>query len=744
MLKILRKYVTYIVATLLLASCSAEVGEPAFIGSGDGSGQAAAGTAIRFDTGWGDGLSFGGTRAVGTVGDSELKSQGFGVFACHHGTHPYSSSNVSANFMWNQEVNYRIIAGGGHWVYEPVMYWPQGSGDEDNREYISFFAYGPYSPAGGSECITDFSKNTEKGDPWLVYQLGGTTTDWRDHQTDLLYAFTKDQQQPSTGSVVSKLVTMDFKHALATVGDKVKFEAGSDLQNRLKEEATALGGELQLYVTGTDLDYTLLRKGKLILNSDVEPNWQFVNSEDPLVHRQISPAVSPQRLATATSSAVSVESDVMTSTDNGIFYIPLEMAGYPQTVSLTAHYEVRKGSAVLYTGASSRTVPLTVAGMDGRYQDLKVSLTDEIPGVLLSSGGVALSSALEMIVGDSPVTVTASVHPAGLTLNWANSDNAVATIAAAGSNSITVTPVAAGTTTVTATAADGSVTATLDITVSENTPSFSVSDTKKVVFAPGNLQATTSDLGAHWTWKFADHQWDYVGNATANTSINGNGTVSANGTVDLFSWVGESSPLTSAAQYGISNSSTSSDYGSVAEEALKSDWGNTINGTPNAGGYTWRTLTRDEWDYVCNTRASDATVNGTSNARFAYATINTDGTAVNGIILFPDGCTIEAGAATWGSINSNTYNSGFYGLATRCTMAQWAALESLGCVFLPAAGGKADDYLQVGDRGHYWTSNSSGANKVYYVFLRGDKSAPQFNLANRYWRSSVRLVRDVP
>jgi len=738
MLKILRKYVVYTVAALLLASCSAEVGEPAVISSGDGSGQAAAGTAIRFDTGWGDGLSFGGTRAVGTVGDSELKSQGFGVFACHHGTHPYSSSNVSANFMWNQEVNYRIIAGGGHWVYEPVMYWPQGSGDEDNREYISFFAYGPYSPAGGSECITDFSKNTENGDPWLVYQLGGTTTDWQSKQVDLLYAFTKDQQQPSKGSVVSKLVTMDFKHALATVGDKVKFEAASDLQNRLKEEATALGGELKLYVTGADLDYTLLRKGKLILNSDVEPNWQFVNSEDPLVHRQISPAVSPQRLATATSSAVSVESDVMTSTDNGIFYIPLEVAGYPQTVSLTAHYEVRKGSAVLYTGASSRTVPLTVAGMDGRYQDLKVSLTDEIPGVLLSSGGVALSSALEMSVGDSPVTVTASVHPAGLTLNWANSDNAVATIAAAVTNSIPVTPVAAGTTTVTATAADGSVTATLDITVSEPTPGFTINSSgDKVAFASGNLQATTSDLGAHWTWKFADHQWDYVGDAEIYPNINDDGTVSVNGTVDLFRWVGESGTLTGAAQYGITHSNVDADYSTVQGEAMKAEWNSTNLSITNGGGYTWRTPTSAELGYVLNVRESGATVNGASNARFAFATINTDGTGVNGIILFPDGCTIEAGAVTtWGTINGTS------SWGTKCTTAQWAYLESEGCVFLPAAG--------------FVDTNFFGGNVMYQTSSYGTSTAQNLILsANTYVGLSVksernkvgfsvRLVRDVP
>ena len=81
---------------------------------------------------------------------------------------------------------------------------------------------------------------------------------------------------------------------------------------------------------------------------------------------------------------------------------------------------------------------------------------------------------------------------------------------------------------------------------------FSVSATKQVWFSQGNLQATTSNYGASWTWFFAENQWDYIGNETANTAINGNGTVSTNGTVDLFGW------STAATYYGIHNSTSNS------------------------------------------------------------------------------------------------------------------------------------------------------------------------------------------
>ncbi len=189
---------------------------------------------------------------------------------------------------------------------------------------------------------------------------------------------------------------------------------------------------------------------------------------------------------------------------------------------------------------------------------------------------------------------------------------------------------------------------------------FSVGATSTVSFSPGNLQATYN--GSSWIWGFAEHQWDYIGNAAGNTSINGNGTVSANGTVDLF---------------GISNSTTTNSvdgYGNVASEALNADWGTTI-------GAGWRTLTKDEWLYLLNTRETGATVNSTDHARRTHAVINTDGTAVKGLIIFPDGYVGGTPAGvTWGTINEKS------DFTTTCTSAGWTALEAAGCVFLPAAG----------------------------------------------------------
>ena len=256
----------------------------------------------------------------------------------------------------------------------------------------------------------------------------------------------------------------------------------------------------------------------------------------------------------------------------------------------------------------------------------------------------------------------------------------------------------------------------------------------QVYFSQGNLQATYN--GSDWSWAFATNQWDYIGYAAANTSINGNGTVSANGTVDLFGWVGASSNWTGTAMYGISNSTATdkvNGYGENPSENLKSDWGNTI-------GSGWRTPTKDEWYYLIRTRTTGGTVGSTAQARFTQATINTDGTSVNGMILFPDGVNFAASEfTTLGNVNRVSSSWG-----TQCTSAQWTALAAKGCVFLPAAGDRnRASVSQVGFNGFYWSSspNTEEVDEAYAVGFNSNSLNPE-DQSDRDQGYSVRLVKD--
>ena len=256
---------------------------------------------------------------------------------------------------------------------------------------------------------------------------------------------------------------------------------------------------------------------------------------------------------------------------------------------------------------------------------------------------------------------------------------------------------------------------------------FSVSDSKKVFFSKGNLQATYN--GSAWSWAFAENQWGYIGNAAGNTSINGNGSVSANNvTVDLFGWVGASSTTlaSSPAQYGISNSSTNDDYGNVSGENLKSDWGTTmVTG--------WSTLTSAEWTYLFSTRSA-STVGSTDNARYAKAKVND----VQGVILFPDTYAHPSDVAAPTGINE-TGEAGWNGNTYDATA--WGKMEAAGCVFLPAAGGRYQSVVSnAGKYGMYWSGPASGTGTAYNVYF-GSSSLRPANNGSRCSGYSVRLVR---
>ncbi len=317
-------------------------------------------------------------------------------------------------------------------------------------------------------------------------------------------------------------------------------------------------------------------------------------------------------------------------------------------------------------------------------------------------------------------------------------------------------------------------------TLTPNLHVFSVSNSKSVIIADSNLQASTSDCGANWTWHFATNPWNYNGDNNDkyyhNERISGNGTVkfSGSGSVDQFGWVGASNTawegelgsMLNAAMYGISNSWNNSDYGNVAGESLKSDWGNTIN-----DGYNWRTLTAAEWAYLLGIRASGSTAPGktknsdlsytystVSNARYTLAQINTTGsTWVNGMIIFPDGITIENTEVTQtGYINREIGNTMYdtWDDGTKCTLDQWNALAAKGCVFLPMGGayrykeGSNTPVFQPGTSAGYWSSTSVNSTQAYFVSISKsyvDPRSSDNNLSNDDRRRGhlVRLVRDI-
>ena len=339
--------------------------------------------------------------------------------------------------------------------------------------------------------------------------------------------------------------------------------------------------------------------------------------------------------------------------------------------------------------------------------------------------GITLSKTeLTMKVGDTDVTLTATIEPGDATdktVVWSSSKESVATVADG-----VVHAVAGGIAIITATAKDGSdVKATCTVTVLPEgalAGVFSVSATKKVWFSKGNLQAVIESgptNGYNYTassWKFAAHQYDYIGNAAGNT------TFAAGSTVDLFSWVGTSASYDT---YGLctNNSINSVYYGTGTTDALKSDWGSRI-------GTGWSTLKEAEWAYLLITRM--VTVGGAAEASYGHGKVE----GVKGLIILPDNWdgSVHAGFTYGNSVWSNDYSS--------TSTPTWAQMEAAGVVFLPAGGARGTTVTGAGSVGYYWSSSSSYAdgNNAYYLII--DTYSRRIYDTSRSAGFSVRLVYD--
>ncbi len=244
---------------------------------------------------------------------------------------------------------------------------------------------------------------------------------------------------------------------------------------------------------------------------------------------------------------------------------------------------------------------------------------------------------------------------------------------------------------------------------------FSVSDSTKVYFSQGNLQYKASTN----TWRFAEHQWDYVGYDNKNISEK------YAGWIDLFGW--GTSGYNGKNPYMTSKEST--DYGDGENDIAGTnyDWG-VYNKISNGGNQTglWRTLTYDEWNYLISGRAQ-------ANRLMRQGRVNN----VNGLILLPDSWATETPSSVRFTYDPGNYSTNVYSLD------EWAVMESYGAVFLPAAGCRnGTGVSDVGSYGSYW---SSSAGDYYYAgFLDFDS----YSVSTSYdgYRDngrSVRLVQDV-
>jgi len=231
---------------------------------------------------------------------------------------------------------------------------------------------------------------------------------------------------------------------------------------------------------------------------------------------------------------------------------------------------------------------------------------------------------------------------------------------------------------------------------------FSVSATQQVHFSQGNLQYQASTD----TWRFAEHQYDYVGWGNSNISP------TYSGWIDLFGAGTGNNPTLSSTNH--------SDYSTFV------DWG--TNAISNGGNTPnqWRTLSQREWRYLVLSRPNASNKLGTGN-------INGYG----GLIILPDnwtlpsGCSFSSGfAPTEQDWSRNSY-----------THAQWEQMESAGALFLPATNIRVGtNSYYTSNRGHYWATDGTSDGVNWHLLGFSSSYVLVYNIYDRTYGLTVRLV----
>lgn len=310
---------------------------------------------------------------------------------------------------------------------------------------------------------------------------------------------------------------------------------------------------------------------------------------------------------------------------------------------------------------------------------------------------------------------------------------------------------------------------------------FSISETKKIVFAKGNLQYQPSTK----TWRIAARQYDFVGgNNNTSTIPNGQqGTVWENsvrcdnttnnrrsnytGWLDTFfwgtsGWYGDdgdenadaelawkkdhnplgkvtASPHTYTSKDNVCLVLGNDHYQGFTGDYVKADWG--VRNNAALGGTEdsiFRTPTKVEFAYLLENRTNATSLRARAHIRL-YGNGSNPDTIVNGLILLPDDWDPSVLPET--PIITDADGNELYE-TNEFTAAEWQILEVNGAIFLPAGGSTS----KFNRSGFYWSSTSNKNTSAWNIEFGGYGAAssdPQMKAADKASCRAVRLVMEV-
>lgn len=592
------------------------------------------------------------------------------------------------------------------WVPAVRLLWP-GSG------YVKYFAYAPFEAAGAT--VTAASGAA----PSIAYTVPATY----DEQVDLLVADAASSCEYEGDPLVTAIdVPLTFNHLLTAI----RFRAGKGLsissvsiKGVYNKGALSLGDATRAWTLDNASKATYTITSPTLKPDPTDSDYSIVNDEYTLI-------LMPQTLPVGAVIEATVTKD-----------------SFPKTITAIMEGEVwAPGKLITYTITTEENVVVPVFNVS-------------YGGTTVSSSGTQVDGGKIQMANNDAVTLGFSVTTnQGFTVTSSAPDLTGNNLpSGAASVPETVTPVSIS---VPFVLAHGQLPGQSSFVEAR----FHVGSNKEVVFSPGNLQYQASTN----TWRFAQHQWDYVGNDKFGTVFTGteksnNESISSTypGWIDLFGWG------TSGYDYGpdcyqpYSTSQDRSDYGfstvTHLTVAAQSDWG--VNVSP------YRTLSKDEWEYLLDSRGSAGTpryflasiqtepmvftltFTAVENPSYSVVyTVERPSWPINGLMVIPDNFENTS------LLSSYTLNTLILPKYQEISFSDYFALESAGCVFLPAAGqrdGTGMDWLYNMHRviGQYWSSTAASNHFAYHLTFEPVTQAwTMYPNHSRMYGMAVRPVAD--
>lgn len=449
-----------------------------------------------------------------------------------------------------------------------------------------------------------------------------------------------------------------------------------------------------------------------------------------------------------TSGTYTAQTAAKIMADNNNFY-----ACYPGKCNSTTFndasysngsFTVTMPSTITYSGTTLNCPMMGIAGNDHVITFTNVCALLKVAFTTVPSAGSSftITSASTAITGDFTWTYNSGTSTWDMTAPTVSATNKTITVSCDGTSSTFYVAIPAGSHQLTigytksmtsaqtfnkGTVYNISISALKVVPIRALNGEFSVSGSKKVKFAAGNVVCTrTSSSSSDWTWGIYAKQYmkqDQTTNPTANDCE-----------ISMFCW-----------GYDATNS-----VNPINSTSRSDDW--VDFGTPyNVGGDTWETLTKDELDYLLGRSGNrQNTTHSSRMSSHAYATV----CGVSGVVIFPDSYRTQASCTYKDNGTTKTYDfpiSASGGtIAAISTEDDWQECEANGWVFLPAnlkyRNGSVwqQNFTPASVRGFYmthWTTNPVSNRQKLMSWVIGTMNTA--NNGQTTYATAVRLVRPI-